>query len=74
MSTVSFRLDEEDYKSLQDYVSANNLNLSSFIRDTIMKKIEDDLKINEKYILNACKKSFKEPSYDIDETWKILDI
>ena len=69
MSTISLRLEEKDYKLLQKYISTNNLNLSDFVREAIMDKIEDAMNMDEKYILKAYKKSLKEPSYDINKVW-----
>ena len=74
MPTISLRLEENDYKLLQEYVSANNLSLSSFVREAIMEKIEDTMQMEEEYILEAYKKSFEEPSYDIEEVFKELDV
>lgn len=74
MPTISLRLDDEDYKMIQDYATTNNISLSSFIRETIMDRIEDELKIDEKYILSEYKKSFKEQSVDSEEVFKKLNV
>lgn len=74
MATISLRLDEKDYKTLQDYATTNNLSLSSFIRETVMDRIEDELKMDEKYILKEYKKSFKETTVDSQEVWKKLNV
>ena len=74
MGTISFRLDEQDYKLVQDYVSINQLNLSVFVREALLEKIEDSMNLNEEKILAAYKKSFKEPSIDHTEVWEKLGI
>ena len=44
MPTVSLRMNDEEFKLMQEYTSVNNLNVSAFIRAAILDKIEDDLK------------------------------
>ena len=53
MSTISLRVSDEENKLIQNYVSANNLNLSSFIRNLVLDKIEEDMKMDEDRILRA---------------------
>ena len=53
MSTISLRVSDEENKLIQNYVSANNLNLSSFIRNLVLAKIEEDMKLDEGRILRA---------------------
>ena len=36
MSTISLRMKDEDMDLLKQYVKVNNLNLSEFIRNTIL--------------------------------------
>ena len=43
MNTISLRMNDDETKLLRDYVSVNNLNMSKFIRDLVLDKIEDDL-------------------------------
>lgn len=74
MATITLRVSEEENKFIKDYVKINNYNLSSFIRDLVIDKIEDDLKINEKKILSALKKSKKEKHYTHEELWKELGL
>ena len=42
MNTISLRMNEEDTKLLRDYVSVNKLNMSQFIRELIMDKLEEE--------------------------------
>ncbi|MCI6100633.1 MAG: DUF6290 family protein [Selenomonas sp.] len=74
MSTISLRISDEENQLLQSYVSANNLNLSSFIRDTVFEKIEDDLHLDEARILHAKELLKKEKTYDHEDVWKELGV
>lgn len=74
MNTISFRLKKEDEQLVREYASIYNLNLSSFIRETILEKIEEDLKMDEERILEALERSRKEESYHHTEVWKMLGI
>lgn len=74
MSTISLRVSEEENKLIQNYVSANNLNLSSFIRNLVLDKIEEDMKLDEDRILRARALMEKEKIYDHTEVWKELGI
>ena len=72
MSTISLRVSDEENKLIQNYVSANNLNLSSFIRNLVLDKIEEDMKLDEDRILRARALMEKEKIYDHTEVWKEL--
>ena len=72
MSTISLRVSDEENKLIQNYVSANNLNLSSFI--LVLDKIEEDMKLDEDRILRARALMEKEKIYDHTEVWKELGI
>ena len=61
MNTISLRMNDDETKLLRDYVSVNNLNMSKFIRDLVLDKIEDDLSLDEERILKSSWKS---------KTWK----
>lgn len=74
MPSISLRLNDEDSKLLHEYVSMNGLNLSQFIRETILDKIEEDFNLDEKRILAALEKSKKEKSYSHDQVWSMLDL
>lgn len=74
MATITLRVNEQENKFIKDYVKINNYNLSSFIRDVVLDKIEDDLKIDEKKILSALKKSKKEKTYSHNEVWEELGL
>ena len=53
MNTISLRMNDDETKLLRDYVSVNNLNMSKFIRDLVLDKIEDDLSLDEERILKS---------------------
>lgn len=74
MNTISLRMNDDETKLLRDYVSVNNLNMSKFIRDLVLDKIEDDLSLDEERILKAHEKAKNEKKYDHTEVWKMLGI
>ena len=74
MSATSVRVSPEDNKLIHEYASANNLNISQFIRDAVVDKIEDDLSLDEERILNALKRSKTEKRYSHEEVWDILEV
>lgn len=74
MATISVRVNDEDSKLIHDYVSANKLNLSQFVREAVLDKIEDDLKLDEERILRALKTAEKEKKYDHTEVWEMLGV
>ncbi len=74
MATISLRLNDEDAKLVQEYVAVNDLNLSSFVRELILDKIEDDLALDEDRILKARARAQTEASYDHTEVWKKLGV
>ncbi len=74
MTTISLRVNDDESKLIHDYVSVNKLNMSQFIRDAVLDKIESDLKLDEARILDALKKSEQENKYDHNEVWKMLGV
>ena len=48
--------------------------MSTFIRDLILDKIEEDLLLDEKRILEAREKIEKEEIYSSEEFWKRFDL
>lgn len=74
MSTISLRMKDEDMDLLKQYVKVNNLNLSEFIRNTILDKIEDDLRINEEKILRAWEEAKKEKASPLEEVIERLGL
>lgn len=74
MSVISSRLNDEDSKLIHEYVAANKLNMSQFIRELVLDKIEEDLNIDEEHILASLKNAEKEKKYDHTEVWEILGV
>ena len=74
MSTISLRLKDSELELVKNYVAANNLNLSSFIRGLLLDKIEEDLQLDEARILRARDAAKKEKVYSHEEVWKELGI
>ena len=60
MGMITLRVSEDEEKLIKEYVSINNLNLSSFIRELVLDKIEEDLCLNEERILEAVNNARKE--------------
>lgn len=74
MANISFRVQEDDEKLIRDYVSINNLNLSAFIRQAVLEKIEEDLKLDEARILRALEIARQEENYDHAQVWSMLGL
>ena len=74
MNTISLKMSEEDTKLLREYVSVNKINMSQFIRELIMDKLEEEFKLDEERILQSHQKAKNEKKYDHTEVWKMLDI
>ena len=74
MPTISLRLNDEDAKLVQEYVAVNDLNLSSFVRELILDKIEDELALDEDRIMRARARAEGEATYDHTEVWKKLGV
>lgn len=74
MRTISFHVSEEEAKLIEDYVTANRLSLSEFIKEAIFEKLEEDLLLDEQQILAAREKAKTERRYDHTEVWKRMGI
>ena len=74
MGTISLRVNESDYNLIQSYISMNNLNLSAFIREAVLDKIEDDLRLDEERLIKYRTLLKKEPVYDHTEVWDMLEV
>lgn len=71
MRTISLNVSEEEAKLIEDYVTANRLILSEFVKDAIFEKTEEDLPLDERRILTAREKAKSERRYDHTEVWSI---
>lgn len=74
MSTISLRVTEEERKFIQGYCSANNINMSEFIRSAVIQKIQEDLFLDEKRIQRALLNAEKEKKYSHTEVWDMLEV
>lgn len=74
MNTISLRMNDEDTKLLRDYVSVNKLNMSQFIRELIMDKLEEEFELDEARILHIHEKAKSEKKYDHTEVWEMLGV
>ncbi len=74
MATISLRVNDDESKLIHNYVSVNKLNMSQFIRDAVLDKIESDFDLDETRILDALNKSEQENKYDHTEVWKMLGV
>ncbi len=70
MGTISFRVSEEESELIREYTSANGLNMSTFIRESVLDVIEESLQMDEKRILDALERSRGEKTYSHEEAWK----
>lgn len=74
MSTISVRVNEDESKLIHEYVAVNQLNLSQFLRETIIGRIEDDLRMDEQRILQARERAKTEKKYDHTQVWEMLGV
>ena len=74
VATISLRVTDTDYHLIQNYISINGINLSAFIREAIMDKIEEDFSLDEERILAAKERSKTERIYDHTEVWEELGV
>ncbi|AJC92181.1 toxin-antitoxin system, antitoxin component [Campylobacter subantarcticus LMG 24377] len=70
MRTISLRISDQEDILLKEYLAINNLQLSKFIRDTILEKIEDELNLDENKILISLKEAKKDNIYSFEEVFK----
>ena len=77
MPTISLRINDEDGKLIHDYVKVNNLNLSEFVRNAVLEKIEDEMEISEEFakeLLKAKEDAKRGKLYTLEEARKELGI
>ena len=74
MCTISFHVSDEEAKLIKDYVTANCLNLSEFIKDAIFEKLDEELPMDEQRIQAAREKAKSEKRYDHTEVWRRLGL
>jgi uncharacterized protein (DUF1778 family) len=74
MANISFRVPKEDEELIREYVAINDLNLSAFVREAVLEKIEEDLELDEARILSALDVARKEEKYDHVDVWAKLGV
>lgn len=74
MKTISLRLNDEDDKLIRNFAKINNLNLSEFIRNTLIDNIENSLKLDEERIKEAREKIKTEKIISSEDVWKDLGV
>lgn len=74
MKTISLRLNDEDDKLIRNFAKINNLNLSEFIRNTLIDNIENSLKLDEERIREAREKIKIEKIISSEDVWKELGV
>lgn len=74
MKTISLRLNDEDNKLIRNFAKINNLNLSEFIRNTLIDTIENSLKLDEERIRKAREKIKTEKTISSEDVWKDLGV
>lgn len=74
MCTISFHVSEEEEKLIEDYVTANRLSLSEFIKEAIFEKMEEDFTMDEQRIQEVREKAKCERKYDHTEVWKMMGV
>lgn len=74
MKTISLRLNDEDNKLIRNFAKINNLNLSEFIRNTLIDNIENSLKLDEERIKEAREKIKTEKIISSEDVWKELGV
>lgn len=74
MKTISLRLNDEDNKLIRNFAKINNLNLSEFIRNTLIDTIENSLKLDEERIREAREKIKTEKIISSEDVWKELGV
>ncbi len=74
MATISLRLNEAESELIQSYVAANKLNMSAFIREAVLDRIEDDFDLDEERILRAREAAKTEKVYSHEEAWAEIGV
>ena len=77
MTTISLRIDDDDKKLIDEYVKLKHLNLSEFIRNTILEKIEDEMQMSEQFVkelVKAKEDAKNERLFTLEEACKELGI
>ena len=74
MHTITTRISDEKYALISRYVKTNQLSLCAFVGNSMLDKVEYDLALDEKRIIQAKERVDAEKRYTADEVWKELGI
>ena len=74
MAIITMRVADEDLRLMQTYASTMGQTLSGFIKETVLDRIEDDMEIDEKRILDAWEKSKNKQGTQAEQVWKELGL
>ena len=75
MPTLSLRMEKEDLEFLKEYSNIDNINMSSFVRNSILDKIYDEItEEDEKRILKRWENSKSEKTASAEEVFKRLEL
>ncbi|WP_029341494.1 type II toxin-antitoxin system RelB family antitoxin [Exiguobacterium acetylicum] len=73
MSTISIRLDDQDARLIKEYAKANNITISSLVRDIVIDRIEGEIDLQFYHDLMATYRK-KSESISFDDVMKELDL
>lgn len=74
MPTISLRIPEEELKIFKTYATHNNSTVSEIIRETVLKRIEDEYDLNVFAEYETKKNSGALQIRPIEALWKELDL
>ena len=74
MSTLTFRVSDDELNLIQTYAKTNKISVSTLIRDAVLDVIEADLELDEERILTAYERAKQGKVYDYTEVREILGL
>lgn len=74
MAVLSLRLSDEDIKLIQEYAYANDMSVSSLLRETVLDRIESEFTQDDSRIEQAYRDSFGEETIGHIELWDKLGV
>lgn len=72
MNTIAFHISDEENKLIHEYILKHGLDLSAFLREIVLDRIEDDMPMDTDRILAARQALSHEKVYDHADVWKEL--
>ena len=74
MSTLTFRVSDDELNLIQTYAKTNKMSVSTLIRDAVLDVIENDLKLDEERIMSAYEEAKRGKVYSHEEAWRIIGV